>query len=419
MPVLKSADKIAACVEKAVLETPVVDVHTHLYPPAFGGLLLWGFDELLTYHYLVAEVFRRTDISYDEFWKMSKTAQADLIWKLLYQENSPISEACRGPLTVLSKLGLDVASRDLNKVRKYFGKQTPQGYVDTVFELGRVKRVVMTNDPFDPAEFAVWQKSPAMDERFATALRIDAILNNWPRSVAQMRKWGYPVKIKIDWATIRGVRRFLLDWIEKIHPLYMAASLPPEFSYPEKSERSQLIGECVLPVARKAGIPFAMMMGVKKLLNPELRLAGDSVGPADGAALENLCRDFPDNRFLVTMLARENQHQIAVIARKFGNLMPFGCWWFLNNPSLVEELTRMRTELLGLSYIPQHSDARVLDQLIYKWEHSRRVIAKVLAEKYQDLAETGWLVKSEEIERDVKNLFEGNFERFLAETPGD
>ena len=117
------------------------------------------------------------------------------------------------------------------------------------------------------------------------------------------------------------------------------------------------------------------------------------------------------------MLSRENQHHLCVAARKFGNLMPFGCWWFLNNPSIVEEMTRMRTELLGLSYIPQHSDARVLDQLLYKWTHSRAVIAKVLTDKYQDLAATGWQLKREDIKRDVANLFGGNFERFLAETP--
>ena len=27
------------------------------------------------------------------------------------------------------------------------------------------------------------------------------------------------------------------------------------------------------------------------------------------------------------------------IARKFANLMPFGCWWFLNNPSIIAEIT--------------------------------------------------------------------------------
>ena len=41
-------------------------------------------------------------------------------------------------------------------------------------------------------------------------------------------------------------------------------------------------------------------------------------------------------------------------------------------PSLIDEITRMRFELLGTSIIPQHSDGRVLDQLLYKWDHSRQ-----------------------------------------------
>src|SRR6185295_18693028 len=87
---------IAAQIEKTVSATTVYDIHTHLYDPAFGELLLWGVDDLLTYHYLVAEVFRYLDIPYDKFWVLSKTQQADLIWQKLFIEHSPISEACRG-----------------------------------------------------------------------------------------------------------------------------------------------------------------------------------------------------------------------------------------------------------------------------------------------------------------------------------
>jgi hypothetical protein len=113
------------------------------------------------------------------------------------------------------------------------------------------------------------------------------------------------------------------------------------------------------------------------------------------------------------MLSRENQHELAVAARKFGNLMIFGCWWFLNNPSLVDEITRMRLELLGLSFLPQHSDARVLDHLIYKWRHSRRTIADALFDKYADLRAANWTIEEAEITRDVEKLFGGNFRAFL------
>ena len=37
--------------------------------------------------------------------------------------------------------------------------------------------------------------------------------------------------------------------------------------------------------------------------------------------------------------------------------------------------------MLGTSFIPQHSDARVLEQLIYKWRNTRRTLAPILAAK--------------------------------------
>jgi hypothetical protein len=67
-----------------------------------------------------------------------------------------------------------------------------------------------------------------------------------------------------------------------------------------------------------------------------------------------------------------------------------------------------------LSFTPQHSDARILDQIVYKWQHSRRIIASILVEKYTVLAQSGWQTTPAEVERDVKELFGGAFERFCG-----
>ena len=48
----------------------------------------------------------------------------------------------------------------------------------------------------------------------------------------------------------------------------------------------------------------------------------------------------------------------------------------LNNPSLVEEITRMRMELLGTSFIPQHSDARVLTSRSISGTTPRRLLPR-------------------------------------------
>ncbi len=407
-----NASALADTVRKIVDSTPVLDMHTHIYAPAFGPLLLWGIDDLLTYHYVVAELFRVAPLPYEKYWALSKADQADYVWKHLFVERSPVSEACRGVLTILHALGLDTSARDLAALRRYFASLTVEQYTDRVFELAGVSSVVMTNDPFDDLERPVWEKGYPRDPRFQAALRIDPLLNDWLGAARRLKEWGYDVRGDLGPRDVDAVLRFLADWVKRMQPRYMAVSLPPTFALPDGSSCGTLIEKCVLPAARDAGIPFATMIGVRRAVNPHLRLAGDGLGRADVQVVDRLCTRFPDNRFLVTMLGRENQHELCVSARKHSNLMVFGCWWFVNVPSLIEEITRMRMELLGLSFVPQHSDARVLDQIIYKWSHSRSILADVLADKYRDLLDAGWSVTEQDIRRDVRMLLSGNFERF-------
>jgi hypothetical protein len=401
--------KLKEQVGKIINETLIADIHTHIYSEAFGDLLLWGIDELLTYHYLVAELFRyRPDLDYEDYWNMPKQQQAELIWDEIFIKNSPVSEAARGVVTVLDELGLDVSGKDLNKIRRYFAEIPTGQYIDKVFELSNVKYVIMTNDPFDKKEQAVWDSSAHTDTRFKAALRLDGLLNNFPQCCREVNNQGFKITSdKVEAEVIGAIKDFLKAWIEKMNPIYMAVSLPPDFSTEDGSDRAKIILECVLPIALQYNLPFAMMIGVKKLLNPALKLAGDCVGKADIDVVAKLARDWPDVRFLVTMLSRENQHELCITARKFKNLMIFGCWWFLNNPSIIREITAERIETLGLTMIPQHSDARVLDQLIYKWSHSRKIIAEVLAEKYFDIAGAGWPVTEADIKRDVNRILGG------------
>ena len=410
---MNSSEAIQKAVLKSVAEARATDVHTHLYAPNFG-LLEWGIDDLLTYHYLVAEAMRWLNLPYERFSRLPREQQADLVWQTLFIDHSPYSEACRGILTVLQHLGLDTSSRSLADYRAFFGQQKLEDHLDRVFELAGLESVVMTNDPFDDLERRAWLDKQKRDPRFHAALRLDALLNSWETALRRLKAWGYNVDEGFAGPTCREVQRFLQEWVERTGALYMAVSLPPSFAFPQQSPRGRLIEECVLPVAQSRKIPLALMIGVRRSVNPGLRLAGDSVGRASVEAVEHLCANHPDNKFLATMLARENQHELCVAARKFRNLMIFGCWWFLNVPSLVEETSRMRFELLGGSVIPQHSDARVLEQLVYKWAHSRAIIGRVLAEKYNDLAATGWPVSEAEIRRDVADLFSGNFWSFLG-----
>jgi len=406
---LERADDVRVTTRRIVAEAPVFDMHTHLFPPAFGDLSRWGIDNLLTYHYLVAEVMRAGELKPAEFRRMTQPAQADFIWDTLFVRSSPLSEATRGVIAVMSALGLDPAQPNLREAREFFRDMTAEQQVDLVLERARVSAVVMTNDPFDPAEAALWLRGRPADERFKAALRIDPLLNSWDTARQALSDAGYSAGSTIDGLAIAEARRFLDEWIERMDPFYLAVSLADDFTWPEDTARGQLIDQVVLPTCREHSLPFAMMIGVRRGVNPMLGDAGDGVGRADVSALHRLCRAYPENRFLVTMLSRENQHELCVAARKFANLMPFGCWWFLNNPSIVSEITRERLELLGPTFVPQHSDARVLEQLLYKWPHSRRDIANALADQYAGIVENGRRVTAAEIARDIRKLLSENF----------
>ena len=250
----KTRAELAARVEKIVLSTPIYDIHTHLYDPAFGELLLWGIDDLLVYHYLVSEAFRYLDMPYDKFWALSKTGQADLIWDALFIKHSPISEACRGVLTTLNRLGLDVKQRDLGALRRWFTDWKADDFVSRCMELAKVEKICMTNSPFDELERPVWERGFRRDERLVAALRIDPLLVAWPKLRRSLRSRDTSPALDCR-GEHRWVRRFLADWTRKIDAQYLMVSLPPSFRFPENSFCAQLIEQAVLPIAGNSACP--------------------------------------------------------------------------------------------------------------------------------------------------------------------
>src|SRR5205823_3870169 len=95
-----------------------------------------------------------------------------------------MSEACRGVLTTLSKLGLDPNETSLDRYRTYFAQQDPSDYIDRVMELSNVSSITMTNPVFDDNERERWLKNPDVgsDPRFRAVLRIDPMLRDFTQA---------------------------------------------------------------------------------------------------------------------------------------------------------------------------------------------------------------------------------------------
>ena len=274
---------------------------------------------------------------------------------------------------MLHAFGLPTDAADLARGARFLCRAAgSESHITRVFELAGISEVVMTNDPLDPDEAPLWEQGAGRDPRFHPVLRLDRILNKWADHWSVLAAQGYAVDRDASGRSVAEVRRFLADWCERMRPVYMAVSLPDTFAVPRR-QRAR-------PPARRSGaarlprIRHPAFADDRRALPGEsaLQLAGDGVGQSRSSRRRASVRSSsPDNRFLISVLSRENQHELCVYARKFANLMPFGCWWFLNNPSIVEEITRERLEMLGATFIPQHSDARVLEQVIYKWRNTR------------------------------------------------
>ncbi|MDQ3130256.1 MAG: glucuronate isomerase, partial [Acidobacteriota bacterium] len=248
-------------VDEILQETPIFDLHTHLFAPEFGELNLCGIDELLNYHYLIAEMFRFSSVTPDKFWQMNKKAQSDLIWQTLFVENTPLSEATRGVVSVLNTFGLDTRAKDLREAREFFAAQNRADFIERVLKTANVTDIGMTNDPLDEAEIKVWKSGAKIDLRFHAALRLDRILNGWTEAVPLINKQNYEVSTNLDERSISETRRFLDDWIARMKPLYLGVSLPDDFAYPEESTRGKLIKEAILPVCKEHNISLALMIG--------------------------------------------------------------------------------------------------------------------------------------------------------------
>src|SRR5260370_2604777 len=133
-----SGGQIKSAVEDVLASTRFIDIHTHLFSPAFGKVGLWGIDELLTYHYLKAEFFRSSNTTPEQYWKLSKREQANAIWRALFVENSPISEATRGIIAGLHALGLPTGPSALEEARVFFKAQSIEEHIRRVFRIAGV-----------------------------------------------------------------------------------------------------------------------------------------------------------------------------------------------------------------------------------------------------------------------------------------
>mmetsp|Transcript_58313 Transcript_58313/g.103599 ORF Transcript_58313/g.103599 Transcript_58313/m.103599 type:complete len:949 (+) Transcript_58313:80-2926(+) len=433
-PLVLDERHLEEAVKQEVEAAEAIDVHTHLFPASHGETLMeYGIDAMLTYHYLVSEYLAKSSESPQDFFRYSRSRQAEHVWEGLFVKASPLSEPCRGVLTTLMALGLkeELARRDLAAIRQWYKGQDAEMFNEKMMRLARLRYVVTSHDPFDEAQLDSCLKPPQSIPRYRSALALDQLIEgNWPAVCAALKATGKP-------ATLRAVKALVLECVMVMKPGFVTASTSEGFSYSNITEgrkvpdeywdhnlsdtfmdlkptAEQVLDNVVLPICEEYSLPLSLRMGTRRAVQPALKLAGDGVGTANLQSLGSLCEKNQQIKFMFTVLSRNDQHEAAVLASKFRNLHVWGSWWYCNYTSVVSEVTSLRLEMLGTNFTFQTSSARVHDQLIYKWIHARSTLEKILLGKYRELASTGWAVSRGDIRRDVQSLLGGAFEEFLA-----
>ena len=275
-----------------------------------------------------------------------------------------------------------------------------------ILNKSKISNLVMTNNPFDLEEWKLFEKNDWNSDIYLASLRLDDILLE-PNKCVQIAK----NKIQDNLNERDLIIKYLDAVYEQSNPVYAAISL-------NKDQLSTLIENkifsYILEWLKLKKLPLSLLLGVKRQVNKEFLLAGDGIDRIDLSYLSKLCNKYPKNKFLCSCLSLNDQHELTVIGRKHSNMRIFGFWWFMNQPTLIEMIMNLRIELLGFNFIPQHSDARVTDQLIYKWSHFKVILNKILFSHYNELILRGFKMSEEKIITDVDKLLSKNALDFIS-----
>jgi len=141
-----SNQELSNTLEAVINNTKIFDIHTHLFPSVFKSHSLSGFINLLNYHYLIAELLTNANISAEKFYSLDEINKAKLIWEELFQNRTPISEACKGVLTVLQKLDINYNKKTFEEVNNQYENKSLTD--EKILQLSNVSSLVMTNKCF-------------------------------------------------------------------------------------------------------------------------------------------------------------------------------------------------------------------------------------------------------------------------------
>ncbi len=386
----------------AAHETPAVDLRVFFPAPALSAAARSGLDGLLTSPALLEEFFRRrvrpgqkgAGESAEEREAYRKSLApgelADLVWRRVFLDHAPLSEAARTVLTTLGLFGLDVGTGDLRDLQAKFDAMSPKRRLEKTLAIANLELVLY---PVECLDVDANGKSPPPPAPFRPVLSLTRLLGDWKAGARKLRGLGFGLKAKVDEFVPLELRRHLAGAADRLAPAALALDWP---SGAKEGDTFRLVREAALHLCRERGLA--------------LLLAADR--PVE--CLAPLWEECPEVNFLFFPSREEQLPAAGRAAATSRNFLLCGPDRPLSHPSSLGRFIECRLEESGTLFHACHSGASCPEELAGRWAHLRWTFGEVLLRRYAALRRTGWRLSEEGIKRDVRAMLGGNAREFLG-----
>jgi glucuronate isomerase len=160
-------------------------------------------------------------------------------------------------------------------------------------------------------------------------------------------------------------------------------------------------------------LPFDLMIGVNRAVYRGGVYQGQDLYDSRVSLIQygELFNAFPQVTFPISVLASVTNQELVSYAWIFPNVVTNGHWWYSNTPTYIEWDAAARLEAVPQTkQIGYYSDAYKLEFVLPKFAMYKRILAKVLAERF--VVDRGWS-EAEAVELG-RRVLRGNVERIFG-----
>ncbi|MCR9120060.1 MAG: glucuronate isomerase, partial [bacterium] len=141
----------------------------------------------------------------------------------------------------------------------------------------------------------------------------------------------------------------------------------------------------------RVGLPFDLMIGVNRGVYADGVFQGQDLYDSRVSLIQyrELFNAFPNVMFPVSVLASVTNQELVSYSWIFPNVAANGHWWYSNTPAFIEHDLAARLEAIPRTkQIGYYSDMYKLEFALPKFNMFKRILAKVLAERFVE--DRGW-----------------------------